>query len=778
MRDLLQQYVDLGLHFVRFSRDKRPLDKAWNTPPVYSQIGVDEAVAHLQARGLLGVIVPAGVVVGDIDEAANLAWLEANPTPGSAIQQTVNGKHVWWRLPPGVEITAASHVTGRNGVQWTPRVAAKNAVIVAPTPGRAWIVPLPDDLGELAQIPEGLIPENPPAGVAEKALAILAKARPGVGHDARTKGGLMLGAGGFSDDSDEVKRAVAVVRALSNDPDDAQRDLMGAIAKGRQSRDVDGRRPTKDELCRRWAQQIAEEHGHELRAPVVPLDRKESFEIHRKDRASRHTRPATGEEMHAIYAKAAGRPVSSGEAEGIAWYLATAYLPDRGPGNVLERAISFENALLDFATGQIVTDPDATALIRIRRPLLMRDEIGKLSENPIIKCWGTSYGASMVLPIVELLAQCADPYPGERMTELIGGGGEGKTQIVEFCIGAVGKENALYLNLQGLAGDARPRALFDMRGKLIVYFGDQGPDARRGVEDTIKECLTAPTLTGRAVYRQSESFANTGKWIATDNEIMHAFDHSNGAHVRWLRYVLSKCYRGGEQEVQDIHARWLADAHATNELVSAAVWMAVDRRRAGKYWHHWPDLATTKARYKILACRETKFLLQVFAPGTADDFIDSEDIQELYRQWWEDYEHRPKFSIERFIDTARLCFGASVVEYGRAQYDRVRRRGVFGLVVAKTEKAPALEEMEKPSIDKAFSDSGEYGQGNNGHKSPRQNTETFEILKDQVFIPSFSEKVPSENVGFCGHSNNSPQCEDILKHYHGPVAVAGRDEEF
>jgi hypothetical protein len=509
------------------------------------------------------------------------------------------------------------------------------------------------------------------------------------------------------------------------------------------------RRPSKDDLCRQWAFDIAARHGDQLSAPVVPRDRKDDFEIAHKDRASRYIRPATGEELHEMYAEAAGRPVSRTEAEGIAWYLCTAALEDRGPGHVLERAIAWDNCLLDFATGEIVADLDAVAMIRIRRPLLMRNEIGKLSLNPIVKCWADSYNVP-VLALLELLARCVDPFPGERLTELIGAGGEGKTQIAEFCMGGVGRENCLALDLQDLASDARPRVLSDVNRKLVVYSGDQGVEARRGAEATLKECLTAPHLTGRAVYRQAESFAHCAAWFATDNDVMKVYDHSNGSFARQLRHVFSKAYRGTGSDVKDIFRAWLADEHATNELVSAAAWMAVDRRLAGRDWYYWPDLPTTKAQYRILACRETRFLLECFAAGSPADFIPSETIHEAWAAWWQDPEHRPALSMENFLNTARLCFGVQAVDHDRRQADGVRRRGVFGLIMPPREIETAFNETPKPSLDEAFSDMGGVIMATNTHKKGGN------LLSNSEVEDGRTEKFGPPGVGVCGHLQPCP----------------------
>ncbi len=549
----------------------------------------------------------------------------------------------------------------------------------------------------------------------------------------------------------------AIFTALSGTPGCPPSHILQDIIDGIRRESKPEKKPSKEELQRNWAKAIADAHVETLACTLVPVDRRDRAIIEIRDPETRYLRPASGEELHQIFQDVVGHPLSPADAEGIIWYLSTAYLKHRGAGKQIERGICFDNFLVDGSTGEIVTDQDAVARIRVRRPLLMPEELPKLSDNPIIQSWEKSYPCG-ALPIMEFLARTIDPHCCERSTEFLGGGGDGKTQIAEFAMGAVGEENALRIRFQDLATDRLPRVIHDMKGKLIVYAGDSAPDARKGCMHVVKELCTASFASGTPVYKCSETFPFTANLASTGNEKLRLYDHSNGAYDRELTLIFNSCFRGTDREVKEIYREWLANEQATNEIVSAAFWMAVRRRKAGRDWFVWPDRQKTKARYRILANVESKFLMQCFAPGGEHDFVTSDEIHELYRGWWKDSDHRPAFSMENFLNAGRLCFGVNQVDYAQKQTDGVRRRGVFGIVIQLRESEQAFDddgdESENPSIDEAFSDLENKDNVGSAHKMPRQKVNLF-IEEKEKNMESI-EKVQEKNVGFSVHSTHSP----------------------
>jgi len=417
---------------VRFSSDKRPIDKGWNTPEVYGKIGVDEARRHLDGGGLIGVIVPEGVVVADFDRPENLAWWEAHQGefPGAAVQKTVHGLHVWFRAAGA--LPAASDVVGACGVHWTPRIAGKNAVIVAPSAGRTWIRPLPDDLGDLPELPEDLQPavKLPTTTVVEKALGILARAKPGAAHNARTKAGMLLGGAGLSDDDPDVQRAVTLARALSDHPDKAEKDLLDAVAKGREKpiKEKKSAGPTADQAALAYVRTLLSTTTWWATAAygVGGRDRAEFFQW-----IGEHWEQKTLQEIASVLNVTDESMDLKNKCLG---YLST-LAQVQGPAECdqLGFRLALINGVLDFQDGKFrPARPEDRLRNTLGRRYLLPHERLEPGQNRFFTVLGAYAPRVQRIIYYSLVPRMVAPWPGGKIWYLVGPPGTGKSKLISL----------------------------------------------------------------------------------------------------------------------------------------------------------------------------------------------------------------------------------------------------------------------------------------------------------------------------------------------------------
>jgi hypothetical protein len=106
----------------------------------------------------VGLALPADCFVIDVDSAAALAALAALdlPLPATSSQRTPRGRHLVYRLPPGVE---ARQTVGELAPGVDTRAGGRGYIVVAPSvvAGRAydWLVPL--DRDRIAPAPDALL---------------------------------------------------------------------------------------------------------------------------------------------------------------------------------------------------------------------------------------------------------------------------------------------------------------------------------------------------------------------------------------------------------------------------------------------------------------------------------------------------------------------------------------------------------------------------------------------------------------------------------------------
>lgn len=237
------QYVlCAGFSSVNPERDankaKAPIRKGWTR-----EFPSDSEVATwLRAGGWVGAVVPTGCVVLDLDKGAAVEEAERLLEEGAFGARTPNGYHLWYRLPDGVAVSAASAGMTVSGIPVTYRVAGRSQVIIPPSPGRTWIRE-PESIEALPVLPEPLHPapraarahaltDDDPAVLrvlpgddrgaevlADRWISALASAGPGARANTAFSAGVVLG--GLAAAGRPVDAQISAARSLADAHDAA-----------------------------------------------------------------------------------------------------------------------------------------------------------------------------------------------------------------------------------------------------------------------------------------------------------------------------------------------------------------------------------------------------------------------------------------------------------------------------------------------------------------------------------------------------------------------------
>jgi hypothetical protein len=128
---------------------KQPVEK-WQDSR--NQYDYETAQQFAQLGYWVGMVVPVGMIVVDIDTPEGLDWLKANYQQCPILQETRNGYHALYALPSGISITGTHH-TVNAGFKPTFRAGGKNYICVAPSEGYKWV-----NCGDMAELPHDLHP--------------------------------------------------------------------------------------------------------------------------------------------------------------------------------------------------------------------------------------------------------------------------------------------------------------------------------------------------------------------------------------------------------------------------------------------------------------------------------------------------------------------------------------------------------------------------------------------------------------------------------------------
>lgn len=232
-----------------YQAGKAPVQTGW--PQLRPSL--DEALAWHNAGGWIGVVVPSGCVVLDIDTPSGIAWLERNLNPAWSVQKTPNGSHVLVALNEVEGITGATHPCNA-GFKITYRTAGRNQIAVAPSPGREWLslhdvlVPIPYELQPEFQAYATPVSATVGAAVTApgaqsnemectlRTIRRLFTSPVGEKHFGRRDGGLLLGgligAGCIAPDDPRVLELITVGVKNSNTPYKAEKTIRWGIERG------------------------------------------------------------------------------------------------------------------------------------------------------------------------------------------------------------------------------------------------------------------------------------------------------------------------------------------------------------------------------------------------------------------------------------------------------------------------------------------------------------------------------------------------------------------
>ncbi|WP_100522442.1 bifunctional DNA primase/polymerase [Mycobacteroides abscessus] len=148
---VIDRMITLGFHLVRLhAGEKAPVGAGWNDPARTPALTRDEAIAHVQAGGGLGVLLgPSRLIVIDAENAAAVQALLAAglrpvlftakgmcPVTCDPRVSKVGGGHVWLCVPEGVDVTKLDNVpqasVGEGGLV-DVLVAPGSMAVVPPT---------------------------------------------------------------------------------------------------------------------------------------------------------------------------------------------------------------------------------------------------------------------------------------------------------------------------------------------------------------------------------------------------------------------------------------------------------------------------------------------------------------------------------------------------------------------------------------------------------------------------------------------------------------------
>ena len=141
---------------------KKPEEDGFTNPDVPGTTP-EAAIAWVEKGGFLGVLVPEGAVVIDLDQPEGLTWFEseyaAHPERFGPVFKTKHGYHAWFRLPAEVHLNGGASYLTISGFKVTQRVGLKNYVLMPPSEDKELVTP-DADFRDLPMLPVELWPAD------------------------------------------------------------------------------------------------------------------------------------------------------------------------------------------------------------------------------------------------------------------------------------------------------------------------------------------------------------------------------------------------------------------------------------------------------------------------------------------------------------------------------------------------------------------------------------------------------------------------------------------
>jgi len=126
----------------RYKRAKEAIDKGF-TEKKYQGLTVPEIESWEKTGGWVGWLIPQGYIAIDVEEPEGIKYIETlckQKGIRPSVHITNRGKHFFFRTDK--TLSGSSEVYLKCGFMVTYRVGGKNYLILAPTNGRSWEVPL------------------------------------------------------------------------------------------------------------------------------------------------------------------------------------------------------------------------------------------------------------------------------------------------------------------------------------------------------------------------------------------------------------------------------------------------------------------------------------------------------------------------------------------------------------------------------------------------------------------------------------------------------------
>ena len=533
-------------------------------------------------------------------------------------------------------------------------------------------------------------------------------------------------------------------------------ELLAVPTPAPEESDLDGdtakkKRQSKDELCFEIAQKFDESTGGQI-ACFTPPETARSTPVFSEMQPNGSYLPMKPEALQDALNAAAGRALSPSEFTLVCWYLASAVLRNRGSAT-LQTGLQCKNGFVTF-------DPPAFTPGKSDKPCqfyIPREFFPEWDSLPdplsleIIQGW-KPWGQD-VLFLLEIIARVLLTQPAGDFLACFGPGGDGKSTFFEFIEALIGAWNVLRTSAYEFSKDRRNRGVASLNGVLLALLDDAGEDTFQIMGTFLKEVATAPSLAGARLYEDPISFLSTVFLAILGNRLPKRNDHSRGFYDRDHVSIWPNRIRNTSGDVSDIEKLWARNEHEMDLIFSYAVNLAWNFTRTGR-WHHHNDPQESERLSDALASTEARFLWERL-DGEMDAFLAWDDIEDTYRDWWPDPDHRPRFDRDRFLEALSATWQGTAQ---RKQIHGERVRGVIGLrIVPKTRNS---EYSEKPSIDAVFPNS----QNRTENKVARKRHGLTGILSRNGNEDKDNEenigKFAGNSVAFSGHSQPSPETEE------------------
>jgi len=512
----------------------------------------------------------------------------------------------------------------------------------------------------------------------------------------------------------------------------------------------------------RIAQQANRLTNGELLCLAPPKSAKEHAAFHRVQPEG-HILPVPPEALHDLVNEAAGRPLEPAEFTLVTWFLATSVLEHRG-GEVIQTGILCKNGFIEFGRNPTFTPgrPDRPSQFYVPRNFITEEgALLELEELEIVKGF-RSWGLDLLV-LLEVIAHAELTEPPGEFFLFYGPGGEGKSTFARFIGLLLGEWNVLYTTAEEFSGDRRLRGIASTRGRLLVVVDDASARVLDTMGNFLKEATTAPSLTGAALYENPTTFANASCFVILSNHPSRRQDKSRGGQDRVQVLVWGNRLRATAAGVHSIEKIWSNHAAELDVIFSYAVRLAMDYARTGR----WRCSAAPEQNLhivEVLASTEGRFLWEQFERAD-DEFLDWDLVEELFHDWWPDYNHRPTLNRERFVQAVAITWGGRAQ---RRQVDGDRQRGVLG--IRPLPKQVAVE-SPRPSLEEVFPG---VIKGQSGQKNPRNEVPSSEKKKHEKEEKLSTEKNHTEkrSLPAVGNPGHPLACEDLAL-----LAGAALDDE-